>query len=152
MARRSSFGFFDFFMRWAFAVVLVLLTYNPTSFNFISWVSANPEGTGWFDWITGPDASLPLMALALVVLIVGWGIYVRATLRGMGYIGVILVLLLLGAFFWVLSSQGWIDLNDPGFVTWLALIACATVLGVGMSWSHIQRRLAGQIDVDEIQT
>ncbi|MGB5773274.1 MAG: DUF6524 family protein [Sedimenticolaceae bacterium] len=30
------------------------------------------------------------------------------------------------------------------------LVLLSAILAVGMSWSHIRRRLTGQIDVDEV--
>ena len=32
----------------------------------------------------------------------------------------------------------------------LVLIIISAVLAVGMSWSHINRRLSGQVDTDEV--
>ena len=34
-------------------------------------------------------------------------------------------------------------------VTWLVEILLAGVLAIGMSWSHIRRRMSGQVDVDD---
>jgi hypothetical protein len=36
------------------------------------------------------------------------------------------------------------------FATYLVLVALCGVLATGISWSHIRRRISGQVDVDEI--
>lgn len=137
MAKRRSFTLVDFLLRWAFALALVLLTFNPTSFNYVAWLR---DTVG--DW--------PWKAVAGLVLAVGWVIYLRATWRAMGLFGIALVLALLAAIGWVLVDQGIIDPTDATLTTWLVLIATGTVLGIGLSWSHIRRILSGQLDVDDV--
>ncbi|MEQ9812745.1 MAG: DUF6524 family protein [Azospirillaceae bacterium] len=137
MARRSSFGFLDFFARLVGAFVLVIATFNPTEYSFYHWVAG------------GTDANLPLKIVAGLVLLIGYIIYLRATWRSIGIIGVVLVVALLAAFTWLLVDAGWISLSNPGTVAWLVIIVLAVVMAVGMSWSHVRRRLSGQYDVDE---
>ena len=126
-----------FILRWVFAFLLVGLTYNPTSFNFISWVTAN--------WSTQMPLSLPLGLL----LFLGYIIYLSATLRSIGILGMVLVAAIIGALLWVLVSWGWLSLTSSGFTTWIGIFALSIVLAVGMTWSIIWRRISGQIDVDE---
>ena len=39
--------------------------------------------------------------------------------------------------------------SGAGFrIVALALVILATLMALGMSWSHIQRRLTGQLDVE----
>ncbi len=35
-------------------------------------------------------------------------------------------------------------------MAWLSLVVLAVLLGIGLSWSHVRRRLTGQVDVDEL--
>ena len=63
----------------------------------------------------------------------------------------ILVLAIVGAALWVLWDVGLIDLSDPGFATWIALLALSVVLGIGLSWSIIRRALSGQVDTDDVE-
>ncbi|MBS0123219.1 DUF6524 family protein [Thetidibacter halocola] len=128
----------SFFLRWLFALFLVGVTYNPTPVNFARWAEAN--------W----QAQMPLTALFGVLLLIGWIIYLRATLRSIGPLGMILVLALVGTILWVLWDYGLIDLSDPRFATWIGILALSLVLGVGLSWSIIRRRLSGQADVDDV--
>ena len=126
-------------IRWGIALVLVLLTYNPTSFNFVRWAMNTENG------------SLPVVVLSGLVLAVGYIIFFRATFRSIGIVGILIVAALVGAFLWVLYSWGWISLDNPGLLTWIGLIALSFIMGVGLSWSIIRRRLSGQLDVDDVE-
>ncbi|MEL7043681.1 MAG: DUF6524 family protein, partial [Pseudomonadota bacterium] len=44
-----------------------------------------------------------------------------------------------------------LSLEATGALTWIALLVLSLLLGLGMSWSHIRRRLTGQIDVDDVE-
>lgn len=127
-----------FLLRWVFALVLLTATYNPTEFNYVRWVMA-----GW-------DSNLPLKVLAGLVLLVGYIIYLRATIRSIGILGMLLILAIAGALIWVAFDLGWIAFDNPTFNTWLGLLVLSIVLAVGLSWSIIRRRLSGQADVDDI--
>ena len=44
-----------------------------------------------------------------------------------------------------------LNLDNPGLNTWLAILALSFVLGIGLSWSLVRRRLSGQADVDDVE-
>jgi hypothetical protein len=128
----------SFILRWVAAFILLAATYNPTQYNYVKWV-LGPQGD-----------SLSLMVLAGLLLLIGYIIYLRATLRSIGGIGVILVLALVGALLWVLYDMGLLDLQNSSLNTWLGLLALSVVLGIGLSWSHVRRALSGQADMDDV--
>ena len=127
-----------FVLRWVFAFLLLAATYNPTPYNYIAMITG---GTG--------DA-LSVTVLAGLVLCVGYIVYLRATLRSIGLFGMLLVLAIFAALIWVATDFGLLDLSNPSVNTWIALVAGATVLGVGLSWSHVRRSLSGQSDMDDV--
>ena len=129
-----------FLLRWAFAFILLVATYNPTDWNLVRWGMANYA------------VQIPLTILATLVLLVGYIIYVRATLRSIGVFGMVLILAVAGTLIWVLFDLGWIDLADPTVNTWLSLVVLSLVLAIGLSWSIVRRKLSGQADVDDIDT
>ncbi len=126
-------------LRFLFALALVLATFNPTGFSYAHWLAKH------FPQVT------PLIALAGLVLVAGWVVFVRATLRSLGAGGLILAALVAGTLIWLFVSWGWIDLRNAGAMTWVGLVITSIVLAIGMSWSHVRRRLSGQADVDEIE-
>lgn len=134
-----SFGFGSFLWRWLFALALVLGTYNPTEYSFIGWTLS-------------PDMAFgPVIAIVALVLLILWIIYLRATFMSLGMIGIGLGAALLACFIWLFIDLGWVTLDSPGTLSWVALILVSVLLAVGMSWSHVRKRLTGQIDVDDVE-
>lgn len=137
MARNLSTG--GFLARVAFALILVLGTYNPTDLSYISWAFSENHAFG------------PITALLGVVLLISWIIFLRATFLSLGWLGISLGAALFGCFIWLFVDIGWLSLDTPTAITWVALLMLAMILAVGLSWSHIRRRLTGQVDVDDIE-
>ncbi|MCH2094097.1 MAG: DUF6524 family protein [Rhodobacteraceae bacterium] len=127
-----------FFIRWLFALLLLTATYNPTSWNYVRWSMDNYQD------------QLAMVLLLGLVLTAGYIIYLRATLRSIGAFGMALVLALVGTLLWVLYDYGVLDLNNRDLNLWLGIIALSIVLGIGLSWSLVRRKLTGQADVDDI--
>lgn len=127
-----------FLVRWALAFVLLAATFNPTRYNFIVWARDN--------W----EAQMPLTVLFALLLLVGYIIYLRATLRSIGAFGMGLILAITAALGWVLVDFGLLNLDNPTQNLWLGLVALSLVLGIGLSWSHVRRRLSGQADMDDV--
>lgn len=128
-----------FLLRWVIAFVLLALTFNPTRWNYVAWAR-----------LTYPE-ELPLIVFLGLLLVTGYIIYLRATLRSIGAFGMGLVLALVTTLAWVLWDMGWLRLDNRDLNTWLALLALSLVLGIGLSWSIVRRRLSGQADVDDVE-
>ncbi|WP_417627521.1 DUF6524 family protein [Pararhodobacter aggregans] len=127
-----------FLMRWLIAFILLAATWNPTQWNFVNWVMAN-----------GTD-NLPITVLVGLVLLAGYVVYLRATFRSIGPLGVGLVLALCAAVIWVLVYYGLLGTGNAALNQWLAVFIGSLVLGIGMSWSIFRRRISGQADVDDV--
>ncbi len=132
------FGWPNFFLRLGAALFLVLATYNPSGYSWVHWLQ---HSSNKFD---------PLLLLAAVLLVIGWVIFLRATARSLGLFGALLVLALFGTLVWAMVYYGWLSLDNTSTLSWVALILLAVLLAIGISWSHIRRRLTGQVDVDEV--
>ena len=50
---------------------------------------------------------------------------------------------------WWIVDAGLVDITGTNTVVYLVEFALCAVLAAGVSWSHIRRRITGQIDVDE---
>ncbi len=140
MASSNQLTTAGFFLRLAFALVLVFLTYNPSSYSYFHWFN-NSIGN-WNAFVV----------LAGIILLIGWSIYIRATLRSLGTWGLILATGLFASLVWLLIEWQWLDINNISAMSWAIEIIIALVLGVGMSWSHIRRKLSGQVDIEEGET
>lgn len=135
---RGGFTAWGFLLRWLVAAALVLGTYNPSGWSFYHWIAAG-------------DGALPLQALVGLALVILYVIYLRATWRSIGAVGTALAVAFFGALIWTFSYYGVIDLEAPGVAVYLLLFVLATVMAIGLSWSHVRRRLSGQADVDDVE-
>ncbi len=126
-------------LRFIFAILLVLLTYNPSGYSYFHWVYHSIH------------AITPYIAIAGVALVIGWALYVRATLESLGLVGLVLAGVFFGCFVWLLVYWGWLSLDNVSTMTWVIEIILSALLAIGMSWSHIHRRMTGQVDVDQVE-
>lgn len=136
MVDKLSFG--GFLLRAAFALALVLLTFNPSGYSYAHLIQ---DG---FPKIT------PVEAVCGIVLVIGWFVFLGATLRSIGVLGMLLASALFAALIWLIVSWGWVKLSDTGAIVWIALVILALILAIGMSWSHLYQRRSGQATVDEV--
>lgn len=131
-----------FLLRFLFAVLLVYISYNPSSYSYFHWAS---------DAIFGNGTHIsPPFAMATIIILIGWTIYLRATFRSLGGFGLILAFAFFAIIVWWLFDLGILELRHHAAFTYIALFLAAAVLAIGMSWSHIRRRLSGQTDVDDV--
>src|SRR5580765_8024511 len=116
-----------FFVRFAFALLVVGATYNPTRYSYYAWAAR----TGW-QW-------RPPLVFVGVVLLIGWVICLRLTLRSIGGLGLLLANAFLAALFWLVASWGWLPIDNVAAISWLGLLCVASILAIGMSWSGWRR-------------
>ena len=81
---------------------------------------------------------------------IGWTIFLRATARSLGVFGLLLAAAFMGVVLWIMIDWGWFDADSLKAVTYIVLIVICWILAIGVSWSHIRRRITGQVDVDEV--
>jgi len=127
-----------FFARVAFALLLVLATFNPAGYSYFHWVR------GEFPSVT------PAQAVVGVVLLILWIFLSRSMMQAIGILGLLLMTAFTAALVWLFVSWGWLDVANATTMSWVVLVALGLILGVGMSWAIIRQRLTGQASVDEI--
>jgi len=133
------------FLRLLLAVVIVFATFNPWGASYYHWAL-----TPLFSAAGGIGTLGPLEVLTGLVLIVGWVICLQATKRSLGIRGALLVVAIFAAVIWLLADQGLLDPSGSRTIATIILILVTLVLGIGMSWSHLNRRLTGQVDTDQV--
>ncbi|TDR18479.1 DUF6524 family protein [Marinicella litoralis] len=127
-----------FLLRWLFAFILVVVTFNPTGYSLYHWI-----------WPLS-DAQLPLKILLVILLASAYLFYITSTVKSLGLLGIILVFAFCGTLIWLFVDQGWLDLQNSGILAWIMIFIISVVLGLGISWSHIKKRITGQFDTDDI--
>ncbi len=139
MANTERFNIGSFGWRLLAALVLVYFTYNPSGWSFIHWATGDAQN------------QMVVKIFVGVVLLIGWVVFIRATANSLGGVGLMLAAAFFGALIWLLVDWGVLPTGSTSAVIYLAEFALAGVLATGMSWSHIRRRLSGQVDTDEIE-
>ena len=139
MASRKSFGWDGFLLRFVFATMLVFATYNP-------------EGVSYYHWISEalPDFTV-IKAFVGVIILIGWIILIRATLGSLGFIGIVLAAAFFGLAIWLIVDVLGLSTDNIRVISYIVGIMLASVLSIGVSWSHVRRRITGQVDTDEIE-
>lgn len=125
-------------LRFLFALTLVLLSFNPEGYSYYHW--------GILKFIPLD----PTRVVMGILLLICWVIFIRATLRSLGAIGLSLVVALCMGLLWMLVDWGWIAKDNNKVITYAGLVVISLIITVGMSWSHIRRRLTGQLDIDDV--
>ncbi len=145
---RTEFNWIGLLGRFLMAVVLVAATYNPEGYSFFHWALLPLYKSPTTDLTFG--ALNPLKILAGIALFAGWIVFLQATRRSLGGKGVFLAVALFGGIIWVLIDWNVFSPRGSKAISYLILIVIALVLTTGMSWSHVTRRLSGQVDTDEV--
>jgi Family of unknown function (DUF6524) len=135
-------GFGGIAARTVAALVLVFATYNPERWSYFHWAVA-PLRSG--EPTAGPASLKFLLGLALLG---GWAIFLNATRRSIGLGGAILVLAISGGLVWLLIDFGVVSAGSARGISYVVLVCTALLLAVGMNWSHLSRKLSGQVDID----
>jgi hypothetical protein len=136
----SEFNWSGFLLRLAASLVLVLATYNPSGWSFVHWLkhAFSADGLGPEHFVVG------------IGLLIGWVILLTATQRSMGTLGLVLEALLFGGLVWLLIDLGVLSIDSVSQFTWVILIILSVMLAIGLSWSHVWRRMTGQFETDDV--
>ena len=86
-----------------------------------------------------------------IVLLAGWVVFLRATFQSLGVLGLLLGAAFFAALVWLLVDFGLLAADSVSTMAWVTIACLALLLAVGMSWSHVRRRMTGQVDVDDVE-
>lgn len=125
--------------RYLIAFGLVCLSWNPSPVNYYRWAVNQ-----WSDL-------MPVVVFVGLMLLIGWIVFLRATMRSLGLFGIGLAVALAGVILWMVAYYGLIDPANSSVMGWVLLTLLAAILTAGMSWSHLRRGWSGQADVDDVE-
>ena len=134
----KRFGWDSFLVRFVFAVIVVFCTYNPEGYSYYHWISEDISSFNVYK------------AFAGVLLLIGWAILIRATLGSLGMIGLALAVAFFGLLIWLIIDVLGLTADSARAISYIVEIMIASVLSIGVSWSHVRRRVSGQVDTDEL--
>lgn len=133
-----KFGWDSFLIRFIFAIVIVFCTYNPEGYSYFHWATESFSIFNVYKAFTG------------VILFIGWAILIRASLGSLGVFGLSLASVFFGLLIWLIIDVLGLTANSMRSISYIVEIMIASVLSIGVSWSHIRRRVSGQVDTDEL--
>lgn len=122
--------------RTLFAIVLVLATWNPTSWSYVDWALRDRST---FDAVK---------AFFGLVLLTGWVFCLRAAWVSLGAVGIVLVAALLATIVWMLVQFGVVQPDNRPVLVWIVLMGVGVVLGIGVSWAKLRQRASGEIETN----
>jgi len=137
MTNRPNFTFASFLLRYLIALILVFVTYNPSEYSWVYWLNS--------------DTAMVYKVASGIVLLIGWIMFLRATWNSLGALGTLLAAAFFAVMIWLLIEWGLLALDNTSIIVWVVEFILSGVLAVGMSWSHIRRKVSGQYDTDEIE-
>jgi hypothetical protein len=137
MANRPNFTFASFLLRYLIALILVFVTYNPSEYSWVHWLNS--------------DTAMVYKVASGIVLLIGWVMFLRATWNSLGALGTLLAAAFFAVMIWLLIEWGLLALDNTSIIVWVVEFILSGVLAIGMSWSHIRRKVSGQYDTDEIE-
>ena len=122
--------------RVAFAVALVLFTWNPSGWSYVDWALRDRSA---FDAVK---------AFVGVLLLGGWIFCWRSAWVSLGAVGIVLVAALLATVVGMLLQFHLVEPGSTQTLLWIVLVAIGIVLGVGLAWSKVRQRATGQVEAD----
>jgi hypothetical protein len=134
----NRFGWDSFLVRFVFAVVVVFCTYNPEGYSYYHWATEDFSAFNVYKAFSG------------VILLIGWAILIRATLGSLGAIGLALATAFFGLLIWLIIDVLGLTADSVKAISYIVETMIASVLSIGVSWSHVRRRISGQVDTDEL--
>jgi hypothetical protein len=108
---------------------------------FATW---NPSGQSYWHWATGQSHAPALKACVGIFLLAAWVAVARMAFAALGYRGIAAVVsLIIGAILFRVGL-GWLIFADVTVTSYTILLWISTVLGLGLSWAFLQRRISGE--------
>ena len=142
MTSTESISWGGVLVRLLASLVLVFLTWNAEGWSYYHW-TIEP-------FLSGAGNFSAIKFLAGTLLIAAWVVFLQATRRSIGLMGALLVAAIAGGVIWLLISSGIVTATSGKGIARVVLIAISLILTVGMSWSHMSRRITGQADTDVV--
>ena len=83
---REGIGWGGFLLRFAAALVLVYVTYNPWGVSYVHWILGTWQPAHESSWFSSPA----LKFVVGIVLAIAWVVYATAARRSLGGVGILL--------------------------------------------------------------
>ena len=126
----QSSGFTRFLSRWLLSLITVFAIYNVRGHSL------------YHVWFTPNPFQLSLKVLSTMVIILALIVIVRATLKAINIVGLVVLTAIVATVIWVLSDYDFVTVTGEALTIYFAQVVLATALGLGMTLGHVEDRLA----------
>lgn len=132
-----KFGLTNILLRWLLIAGVLFATYNSSGRSFVHWVGSS-----------GAPLSFRLALGFLLAAAIAF--FVQLTFRSLGYPGVWMLATIVTTVGTSLVQLRIVSPANPAQWITFVQLALATALTIGVSWSAIRTRVAGQVDSDDV--
>jgi len=124
------------YIKLSLSFILVFGTWNPLKVDIVHNLMAM-------------DLSKLLTWFLILLLVVLWGIALRALHEALGTFGIVVFLVLAGLLIGGLYQIGWIDIDNVDTLGWYTNVIVTFLLFFGLMFPIWWRQLTGKVAVDE---
>jgi hypothetical protein len=117
---------------------------------FLVFATYNPSGTSFYHWAVSGFSPLTLVSVVGVALLAIYVFLFRSTWRSIKITGILIGAVFMGLFNLMLVDLEIVTIEGNSILVVMFLASLATILSIGVSFSAIRARLAGQIDSDDV--
>ncbi len=136
---RTKSGKIESHLRWWVSLVLsmalALGTWNPTSYNFVNYISHSDPLSGF----------KPFFILVMLAL---WIMAIKAIMQSIKIYGMIIAIAVIAAFVWGLAQYDIIDTSKWNNLGWIATIGMGLIIWLGMNASILWKKATGVYTTD----
>jgi len=118
------------------SMALALGTWNPTGHHFIHYLS-NVD-----DILSG------FRPFAILVMIALWLLAIKSIFQSLGYFGLTITVIILGAFVWGLQEYKLINIEDLDQLGWAGTLSIGFIIWFGLNASIFWKKLTGVYTTD----
>ena len=116
--------------------MLVFGTWNPLKFDIVH-------------NLVDMDLTRLLVWFFILLLVVIWGVAIKALHESLGTFGIVVFLILAGLLVGGLYQVGWIDIHDVEGLGWYANVILTLLIFFGLMFPIWWRQLTGKVTVDD---
>ena len=118
------------------SMALAIGTWNPTGHHFVHYISNVDDILSGFK----PFAILIMLAL--------WMLAIKSIFQSLGYFGMTIAVIILGAFVWGLQEYNVINVEDLDQLGWSITLGIGLLIWFGLNASIIWKKLTGVYTTD----
>ncbi len=118
------------------SMALALGTWNPTGHHFIHYLS-NVD-----DILSG------FRPFAILIMIALWLLAIKSIFQSLGYFGLTITVIILGAFVWGLQEYKLINIEDLDQLGWAGTLSIGFIIWFGLNASIFWKKLTGVYTTD----